>query len=194
LAEEELNNENQEQPAAEEDELEVFDEPAEAEDPLEIASSEDIDQPTASSSRWMQSRQGLGALFKDRAFWVSATVGLVVGAVILFLVFPGPPPPESESARANGKIVYRISSPIGWGHYAEMKVSIPFKDTNEKKDLINRLASVKPKLPTATRLPEVAASIKERDLPALQNYVANIVSTATGVPAKDLGVEIQSLQ
>ena len=116
--------------------------------------------------------------------------------MFLFFISSKPSPPQQDASvtDATGRIVYLVSSPIGLGHYVKMKLSVPFKDGDEKRDLMNRLTTVKRELPRASMLPEITESIKEQDLDALREHILKIVAEITGLPTEKLGLEIQSLK
>jgi hypothetical protein len=194
LVEEEKKIEDSEQEALELDKLEVSAKKAKAESPPVTTESPKKTEasPKTGPSLW----KSLAGMVMSKAFLLSTVVGLVVGAVILFALSSGPPPSEQgvSITDATSRIVYVISSPIGLGHHVDMKLSVPFKDTDEKRDLIKSLAKLKRELPGATRLPKVTQAINKRDLNALRQQVVKIVCSVTGLPSEKVELDIQSLE
>jgi hypothetical protein len=190
-----LEEKGEEQQALELDKLEVTAKAPKAEEPVVSASAESQEKPTASRSNQAPPWQRLVALIKGRAFVLSVVAGIVAVLVLMFFI-PSPPTPTQPDMADDviGKVVYVISSPIGLGNYVDIRLSVPFKDADEKRDLMKKLAKVKHELPRATRGQHVTESIKNRDLDALREHLVTIVSTVTGMPAEKLGVEIQSLE
>ena len=90
--------------------------------------------------------------------------------------------------------MYVVSSYIGHGHRVRFKLSVPFNDDEDKKDLMTKLGNVKHKLSGASRLPEMAQSIREKDFDTLKTHILKIAGNVTGVPLEQLDLEGLSLE
>jgi hypothetical protein len=193
LSEEEKNREESEQESLELDKLQVSAKKAEPESPAVTTETPPKTEtpPQTGPSLW----KSLVGILISKEFLLSAVAGLVVGSVILFALSSGPPPPQDGVliSDGNGRIVYQISSPLGLGHRVEMKLSVPFKNIDEKKNLIKSLSRLKRELPLATRSPEVLHAINRGDMDALQHQVVKIASNATGLPSEKLELVIESV-
>lgn len=177
------------------DKLEVSAHPAKPKEPPVSAPAKSEEKPVTQRGRWAYLLPSVLALVKNRTFLLSAVMALLIGAAVLSFIVSGSSPQQQGAAIADaaGKIVYVVSSPIGLGHYVEMRISVPFKDVEEKSDLINRLKDVRDALPRGTMLPEVTESIRNRDLDRLREQIAQIVCEITGLPTEKLDLEIASL-
>ncbi|MBE9580149.1 MAG: hypothetical protein IMF18_00850 [Proteobacteria bacterium] len=159
-------------------------------------SSKSQDKDQGPDRKRMAIFNGLILLAKDKVFILSLLAGMVVASVLLMYS----PLHELVSkrgtadTRSTGKIVYIVSSPIGFNHHVEFKLSIPFGDKQEKADLIRKLTKVKQELPASGRLPEVAKSIEQKDLDALKEKILKIVHTITNVPIEKMHLEELSLK
>jgi hypothetical protein len=164
--------------------------------PPPSTSSKSKSKPTDSDEKPTPSSTGVLPVLKGRPFLLSLVVGLLVGALILYLI-PSKKPTLHQAVvdpNSAGKIMYVVSSYIGKGHSVRFKLSVPFKDNENKEDLMTKLGNVKHRLSGAARLPEVAKSISEKDFHALQTHILKIASDVTAVPLEQLDLEGLSLE
>ena len=194
MVEEENKTESSEEESLELDKLEVSAKKEKSEPPpVATESSEKTEAPPKTRPSLFKN---LASMVMRKAFLVSLGVGLIVGAVMLFVISSDPPQPNEgdPTTRGTAKIVYEMASPIGLGHHVVMQLSVPFKDTEERNELMKQLAKLKRELPSATRSPEVIKAINKRDLQALQEEIVKIVCHVTGLPSEKVGLDIHSLK
>ena len=135
-------------------------------------------------------------LAKDKVFILSLLAGMV--AALLLLCYPALQrllsQEEGYDTDSAGRITYTVSSAIGDDHHVRFKLSIPFRDNEEKRDLMRKLPKIKDELPMCGTLPEVAEAIQKKDLDALKKEILRIVNDLIGVPIEALGLEGLSLE
>ncbi len=173
------------------DKLEV--KPLKPKEPSVSTPVKTAERPATLDSDWKSRLQAALAPVKNRTFVLWALTGLLAGIAAFAFISSRASPPQPGAVNATGRIVYQVSSPIGLGHYIELRISTPFIDAEEKRDLMNKLKEVRHALPKATTVPEVTESIRKQDLDALKDYVGKVVREVTGIPAEKLDLEIQSL-
>jgi hypothetical protein len=135
-------------------------------------------------------------LAKDKVFIISLLAGMV--AALLLLCYPALQkllsPGEGYDTDSALRITYTVSSAIGDDHHVRFKLSVPFRDNEEKRDLMRKLPKIKDELPMCGTLPEVAEAIQKKDLDALKKEILRIVNDIIGVPIEALGLEGLSLE
>ena len=135
-------------------------------------------------------------LAKDKVFILSLLAGMV--AALLLLCYPALQrllsQEEGYDTDSAWRITYTVSSAIGDDHHVRFKLSIPFRDNEEKRDLMRKLPKIKDELPMCGTLPEVAEAIQNKDLDALKKEILRIVNDLIGVPIEALGLEGLSLE
>ncbi len=134
-------------------------------------------------------------LAKDKVFILSLLAGMV--AALLLLCYPALQKllsqEEGYDTDSAWRITYTVSSAIGDDHHVRFKLSVPFRDNEEKRDLMRKLPKIKDELPVCGTLPEVAEAIQKKDLDTLKKEILRMVNDLIGVPIEALGLEDLSL-
>jgi len=133
------------------------------------------------------------ALVSKNKVLVFASLGglLVVAAVVLYYLLL--PKVGSHGVGSGtdgmGKIVYKVASSIGDHHDVSFTLSIPFKNDQEKAELMEKLPKIRYELITAGSRSDIAQSIMQKDFEALRKHILKIVHELTGVPMGKLDLE-----
>jgi hypothetical protein len=131
-------------------------------------------------------------ILTNKAFICSFLAGLAVAlpVVLYYLLWSGRNDGSDHPARS---MVYVVSSSIGSRHYARFKLSVPFKDAEQKEHLMQELPKIKHVLANSKGHPKVAQTIRKKDFNAMRKYILKVAHEVTSVPLLELGLEELSL-
>lgn len=152
-------------------------------------------EPKVSPRKISTFRPILTLVSKKKVLVGAVLAGLVVALGVIYLASEDTSSDKSPSgAHYIGKIVYDMATSMGGQHDVRFTLSVPFTNFEEKKDLMQRLPSIKHELSISGSHPDMARSIEQEDLPALRHHIVQMVHALTGVPAEDLAVQALSLE
>jgi len=187
------NNENSDAAEKEALELDKLEVSSETEVPDEAAASTDDSSPRASPPKKAGTllRSVPLRLIRDKVFLLSLLAGVAAGLVTLwFIPFDRiGSQNRPEQTNVTGRLVYQFSSGIG-SRQMTVKVTVPFKDMDEKRELIARLARVKQALPRLTRAAPLRDAAEKEDGEALRDFFIKAIAEIAGIPVPHADLKI----
>jgi len=134
-------------------------------------------------------RRSLGIL-GNKGFILSLGAGAVVAGIILYFMFVDKTAFDHENKKGSphGQITYAVSAPVGFKYHVRFKLLVPFKEKDEKRLLLEKLVGIRPELMGLARVPNVARSLREKDLDALKAEILGIAHRVTNIPLTDLDI------
>lgn len=154
--------------------------------PDEAAVSADESTPAPPPQKTTALLKSLTArLIRDKVFVLSLLAGVAAGLLVLWFVpfhrLGSQNPPEQTNATA--RLVYQFSGEIG-ARQVTVTVAVPFRDMDERRELISRLARVKQALPRMSRTATLRDAAEKQDNAALRNFFIKVIAEIAGIPVQ----------
>ncbi|MBW2317765.1 MAG: hypothetical protein JRF24_03595 [Deltaproteobacteria bacterium] len=134
--------------------------------------------------------KGFADIAKDKAFIISILAGIVISAIVLLVpfkkLFLGAGSPNDEPV---GKIVYTVSSYLGFRHNIKFRLSIDYVNMEERRTFMRKLPKLKEALASTGNLLEVKKAVAEKNLNFLERHVLTLIRDTIGAPPERLHVE-----
>ncbi len=134
--------------------------------------------------------KGFADIAKDKAFIISILAGIVISAIVLFVplkkLFLGAGSSNDEPV---GKIVYTVSSYLGFRHNIKFRLSIDYVNMEERRIFMQKLPKLKEALANTGNLPEVKKAVEEKNLNFLERHVLTLIRYTIGAPPGRLHIE-----
>lgn len=154
--------------------------------------TEDVEtspQAGTSSSQLAAWRKGLSRMVATKAFLIPLLAALAVS--VLIWVFPVErffQEDHRPTVTPLGRVVYDISSYLGYRHTVTFRLSASYIDSEEKVRLQEKLPTLKTVIANAGHLPEFQAAVQEKDLNALEKATLELIGDVTNLPVDRLRV------
>ncbi len=172
------------------DKLDTSPQPAKTSEAVTPANDESEAEVQPSPKKAGNFFKGLADIAKDKAFIISIVAGVVISALVLLVplkkLFLGAGSPDVEPV---GKIVYAVSSYLGFRHNIKFRLSIDYVNMEERRAFMQKLPKLKEALASTGNLPEVKKAVKENNLNFLEKHVLTLIHDTTGATPARLHIE-----
>ncbi len=172
------------------DKLQTSSRPSKTPEAVTPTSEETEDEVKAPPKKAGSFLKSLTEIIKDKAFIISIVIGIVISAIVFLVplknIFLGTGSTNEEPV---GKIVYSVSSYLGFRHNIKFRLSIGYTSMEERRTFMRKLPRLKDTLAIAGDLPEVKEAVKVKNLNFLERYILTLISDTIGAPLARLHIE-----
>ena len=134
-------------------------------------------------------RREVSRAVRTRAFLFPLLIGVALSVLIGLLplesLFLSKDPSDFTPT---GRIVYDLSSYVGYQHTIKFRLYVATTNTGEKRLFKEKLPAVKAALESAGNLPEFEKAIREENLNVLEMQILSLIHDVTDLPLKQLKI------